>query len=97
VLGRKADVFMRPYLLWHFLKCLPICHHESNHCYSCCMCSASDGSNNALFMVRQQNTEGLTDNKISVIEQLTCKNMAFIVVLHETNYITADKLVIPNF
>ena len=48
-------------------------------------------------MVRQQNTEGLTDNKISVIEQLTCKNMAFIVVLHETNYITADKLVIPNF
>ena len=45
----------------------------------------------------QLNTEGLTDNKISVIEQLAFKNKAFIIVLQETHCITADKLVIPNF
>jgi len=45
----------------------------------------------------QLNTEGLNDNKISVIEQITYKNKAFIIVLQEIHCITADKLVIPNF
>jgi len=31
-----------------------ICHHESNHCYSRWMCSAWNGSTNALLRVRQQ-------------------------------------------
>jgi len=47
--------------------------------------------------ILQLNTEGLTANKISVIEQLAYKNKAFIIVLQETHCITADKLVIPNF
>jgi len=47
--------------------------------------------------ILQLNTEGLTANKISVIEQLANKNKAFIIVLQETHCITADKLVIPNF
>ena len=47
--------------------------------------------------ILQLNTEGLTDNKISAIEQLAYKNKAFIIVLQETHCITADKLVIPNF
>jgi len=44
----------------------------------------------------QLNTEGITDNKISVTEQLAYKNKAFIIVLQETHYTTADKLVIPK-
>ena len=47
--------------------------------------------------ILQMNTEGLTENKISVIEQLTYKNKAFIIVLQETHCTTAEKLVIPNF
>jgi len=47
--------------------------------------------------ILQLNTEGLTVNKISVIEQLAYKNKAFIIVLQETHCTTADKLVIPNF
>jgi len=47
--------------------------------------------------ILQLNTEGLTDNKISVIQQLGYKNKAFIIVLQETHCITADKLVILNF
>jgi len=43
------------------------------------------------------NSEGLTENKISVIEQLAYKNKAFIIVLQETHCPTADKLVIPSF
>ena len=76
------------------------------------MCSAWGGSSNALLRARQQkccrrheltynifqlNTEGLTAEKISVIEQLAYKNKAFIIVLQETHCTTADKLVIPNF
>jgi len=64
------------------------------------MCSAWDGSNNALDprpKILQLITEGLTDNKISVTEQLAYKNKAFISVLQATHCITADKLVIPNF
>ena len=59
------------------------------------------GSRNATEDLRpnilQLNTEGLTADKISVIEQLTYKNKAFITVLQETHCTTADKLVIPNF
>jgi len=47
--------------------------------------------------ILQLNTEGLTANKVSVIEQLAHKNKAFINVLQETHCTTADKLVIPNF
>jgi len=47
--------------------------------------------------ILQLNTEGLTSNKISVIEQLAYKNKAFIIVLQENHCTTADKLVIPNF
>jgi len=46
--------------------------------------------------ILQLSTEGLTADKISVIEQLAYKNKAFIIVLQETHCITADKLVIPN-
>ena len=45
----------------------------------------------------QLNTDGLTANKISVIQQLAYKNKAFIIVLQETHCTTAGKLVIPNF
>jgi len=45
----------------------------------------------------QLNTERLTANKISVIEQLAYKNKTFIIVLQETDCTTADKLAIPKF
>jgi len=47
--------------------------------------------------ILQLNTEGLTADKISVIEQLAYKNKASIIVLQKTHCTTADKLVIPNF
>jgi len=47
--------------------------------------------------ILQLNTEGLTDNKISVTEQLAYKNKAFIIIPQQTHCITADKLAIPNF
>jgi len=47
--------------------------------------------------ILQLNTEGLTENKIFIIEQLAYKNKAFIIVLQETHCTTADKLVTPNF
>ena len=47
--------------------------------------------------ILQLNNEGFTDNKIFVIEQLVYENKSFFVVQQETLYITADKLVIPNF
>jgi len=47
--------------------------------------------------ILQLNTEALSANKISVIEQLAYKNKAFIIVLQETHCTTANKLVIPNF
>jgi len=59
------------------------------------------GSRNAAADLRPNilhlNTEGLTADKISVIEQLAYKNKAFIIVVRETHCTTADKLVIPNF
>jgi len=45
----------------------------------------------------QLNTEGLTANKISAIEQLGYKNKGFNFVLQATHCTTANKLVIPNF
>jgi len=48
-------------------------------------------------MTLDLNTEGLTAEKVSVIEQLAYKNKVFIIVLQETHGTTADKLVIPNF
>jgi len=47
--------------------------------------------------ILQLNTEGLTADKISVIEQLAYNNKAFIIVLQETHCTTVHKLVIPNF
>ena len=59
------------------------------------------GSRNAAEDLRpnilQLNTEGLTADKISVIEQLAYKNKAFTIVLQETHCTNADKPVIPNF
>jgi len=40
---------------------------------------------------------GITANKIRVIEQLAYKNKEFIIVLQETHWTTADKLLISNF
>ena len=45
----------------------------------------------------QLNIEGLTADKIFVIEQLADKNKDFIIVLQGTHCTTADKPVIPNF
>jgi len=56
-----------------------------------------NAAENLLPNILQLNTEGLTADKISVIEQLAYKNKAFIIVLQETHCTTADKLVIPNF
>jgi len=47
--------------------------------------------------ILQLNTDGLTADKISAIEQLAYKNKAFIIVLQKTHCTNADKLVIPNF
>jgi len=47
--------------------------------------------------ILQLNTEGITTNKISVIEQLAYKNKAFFIVLEQTHCTIAHKLVIPNF
>jgi len=62
---------------------------------------SGSGSRNAAEDLRpnilQLNTEGLTADKISVIEHLAYKNKAFIIFLQETHCTTADKLVIPNF
>jgi len=47
--------------------------------------------------ILQLNTKGLTENTISVIEQLAYKNKAFIIVLQATHCTTANKLVILKF
>jgi len=47
--------------------------------------------------ILQLNTEGLTTNKITVIEQLAYKNKAFVIALQETHCTAADKLAILNF
>jgi len=76
-----------------------ICHHGSNHCYSRWMCSAWDGSNNALLRARQQKCcwrrpatqqtpaehRGTYWKQDLIIEQLAYKNKAFVIVLQETH------------
>ena len=47
--------------------------------------------------ILQLNTEGITADNISVIEQLAYENKAFIIALQETHCTNADKLVIHNF
>jgi len=59
--------------------------------------SRNAAEDNSRLNTLQLNTEGLTANKISVIEQLAYKNKAFIIVLQETHCTAADKLVIPDF
>jgi len=59
-----------------------------------CLLSESDDPRTSIL---QLNTEELTANKFTVIEQLVYKNKAFIIVLYETHCTTADKLLIPNF
>jgi len=46
--------------------------------------------------ILQLNTQRLTANKISGIEQLAYKNRTFVIVLQETHCTTADKQVIRN-
>ena len=50
--------------------------------------SRNAAEDNPLPNILQLNTEGLTDNKISVIEQPAYKSKAFIIVLQETHCIT---------
>jgi len=54
------------------------------------------GRGSILLPKMTHDPEGLTANKISVIEQVAYKNNAFIIVLRETHRTTADKLVTPN-
>jgi len=56
-----------------------------------------NGDDDPRHNILQMNTERLTADKISVIEQLAYTNKAFIIVLQETHCKTADKLVISNF
>jgi len=46
--------------------------------------------------MHQLNTEGLTANKISLIEQLAYMEKPFLIFLQEARYTTLDKLVITN-
>jgi len=55
--------------------------------------SSRDAAEDPRPNMLQLNTEGLTANNISFIEQLASKNKAFIIVLQETHCTTADKLV----
>ena len=59
--------------------------------------SRKAAENDSRLNLLQMNIERFTANKISVVEQLACKNKAFIFLLQETHCTTADKLVIPNF
>ena len=45
----------------------------------------------------QLNIEGITVNKICVLSQLATKHNFLFILLQETHYINADRLVIPNF
>ena len=105
------DALLVGYLLQMFVGyLLQTSHYESNHCFPRWMCSSCDGywfsflrvqnaaDDNPRPNILQLNTEGLTANKISVLEQLLAyNNKAFIIVLKETRTTSADKLVIPNF
>ena len=68
-------------------------HHKMPFSGHGCRNAAEDPRPNIFKL----NTEGLTADKISVIEQLGFKNKAFIIVLQNSHCTIADKLVIPNF
>jgi len=100
-MGRMTGAFTWPSLLRCSWNANQTCHYESNHCCPCWMCSAwtvctpstRRGSRDAAEddprpSILQLNTEGLTANKICIIEQLAYKNKAFIIVLQETHCIT---------
>ena len=61
-------------------------------------CGSRNAAEDPRPNILQLNTEGLTANKISDLEQMLAYiNKAFIIVLKETHSTSADKLVIPNF
>ena len=109
--GRMIDVFIWPSLSWHSLKCLLTLLLQEQPLLPMLdvfsvgwveIRPSRHGSRNAVeddpwLSIIQLNTQELTANKISIIEQLTYKNKAFIIVLQETYCTTADKLLIPNF
>ena len=61
--------------------------HEVGHQTPFSGCGSKNAAEDLRPNLLQLNTEGLTADKISVIEQIACK----------THCTTADKLVIPNF
>ena len=69
------------------------------HSLYCCLQQQKCCRRRPTSPIVQLNTEGLTENKISVIEQLAYRKKAFIMILQENEIhcIIADKLVIPNF
>jgi len=110
--GRRTDAFTWSYLLRNFLKMLTksVIMRGITATHAGCVQRgmgqtthfSGRGSRNAAEddprpNILQLNIEGLTANKISVIEQLAYKNKAFIIVLQKTHCTTADKLLIPNF
>jgi len=95
--------FTWPSQLRHFLKCLPLLSSREQPLLLALAVfhvggvKQRPGEDYPRSNILQLNTEGITEDKISVIEQLAYKNKAFIIVLQETHCTTADKLVIPNF
>jgi len=77
--------------------CTGCVRHEVGHQTPFSGCSSRNAAEDLRPNILQLNTEGLTADRISVIEQLAYKNKAFIIVLQATHCTTADKLVIPNF
>jgi len=76
-LGRRTDAFTWPSVLWHFLKCLPnLSSREQPLLLALGVFSVewvkqrlSQGTtDDPQHNILQLNTEGLTENKISVIE-----------------------------
>jgi len=59
--------------------------------------SRNDAKDDPRPNILQLNTEGSQQTRISVNEQLACRNKAFIFFLQETHCTTADKIVISNF
>jgi len=59
--------------------------------------SISSAEDDRRSSILQLNTENLTVSRISIIEQLACKNKAVVIILQGTHCTTADKLVTPNF
>jgi len=110
---RRKDDFTWPSSLRHFLKCLPnmsswqqpLLHALDLFSVGWVIQCPSQGAAAQILpktyapwpSIFQLNTEGLIENKISVIEQLAYTNKAFIIVIQENHCITVDKLVISCF